>query len=195
MLAYIIHNPIIHNQINQEVIAVGANFSDVASMPSALSGCRHLSAIYHEVLRLVNSPISLRHVTRTTRTATNKVLRQGNQVMLAHRQLLRDEAVFGAEADSFHPERFLKNEELIKSRSYTPFGGGTRLCPGRFMAKGEIMAFVGLVFNRFELALPQGQAFPIPDLKTGAGMGILAPLEGYDVLVDLTLREKSTPLG
>ena len=108
--------------------------------------------------------------------------------MLAHRQLLRDEAVFGNNTDCFHPEHFLENEELAKNRSYTPFGGGTRLCPGRFLAKGEILAFVGLVISRFELRVTAEQTFPKADLKNGAGMGILAPVKGDDVMVDVFPR-------
>lgn len=110
--------------------------------------------------------------------------------MIAHRQLLRDERVFGTGTDSFQPERFLRNPALAKSRSFTPFGGGTRLCPGRFMAKEEVLAFVGLALSRFELNMPAGQPFPRADLKKGAGMGILAPVVGDDVLVDVIPRTK-----
>ena len=113
--------------------------------------------------------------------------------MFAPRQLLRDEAVFGDNIDSFRPERFLENEELIKNRSYTPFGGGTRLCPGRFLAKGEVLAFVGLVISRFELRVAAEQKFPKADLKNGAGMGILAPVKGDDVLVDVSPRVGKMP--
>ena len=109
--------------------------------------------------------------------------------MIAQRQLLRDESVFGIGTDEFNPERFLKNTELTKSRSFIPFGGGTRLCPGRFMAKAEVLTFVALLMSRFELSVPAGQAFPKPDLKQGAGMGILAPADGGDIFVDVAERK------
>lgn len=190
MIAYILRTPSLHTLVTQEVLSITTTTSEHSSLPSALSQCQNLSAVYHEVLRLVNSPISLRHVTRTARTATQKVLRPGAQLMIAHRQLLRDQAVFGAGTDSFNPERFLRNQALAKSRSFTPFGGGTRLCPGRFMAKGEVLTFVGLALSRFELDMPAGQRFPRADLRNGAGMGILAPVARDDVLVDVVLRTK-----
>lgn len=190
ILAYILQTPSLHTLVTQEILTITTTLSEHSSFASALSECHHLSAVYHEVLRLVNSPISLRHVTRTARTATQKVLRPGAQLMIAHRQLLRDEGVFGTGTDSFKPERFLRNEELAKSRSFTPFGGGTRLCPGRFMAKGEVFTFVGLALSRFELDMPAGQRFPRAELGNGAGMGILAPVAGDDVLVDVALRTK-----
>ena len=188
ILAYILQDPSLHAVVTREILDVTTTTCQPSSIPSALSQCQLLSAVYHEVLRLVNSPISLRHVTRQARTATHKLLRPGAQLMIAHRQLLRDEAVFGTGTDSFNPERFLRNEELAKSRSFTPFGGGTRLCPGRFMAKGEVLAFVGLALSRFQLSVPAEQKFPRADLSNGAGMGILAPVMGHDLLVDVTLR-------
>jgi Cytochrome P450 len=84
----------------------------------------------------------------------------------------------------------MANEELAKNRSLTPFGGGTRLYPGRVVAKREIMVFLALVISRFDLAAPPGQASPSADLSNGAGMAILVPMNGHDILVDVSLKEK-----
>lgn len=119
--------------------------------------------------------------------------------MLAQRQLLRDPAAFGpTDTTTFNPERFVKNEKgevpLTKNRSFVPFGGGTRLCPGRFLARAEVLTFIGLLLTRFELSLSEGkeggsQPFPREELKAGAGMGILGPVEGDDVWLDVRKRE------
>ncbi|KAL8956066.1 MAG: hypothetical protein Q9183_006428, partial [Haloplaca sp. 2 TL-2023] len=190
ILAYTFHDPKLKEVITQEVLPFTNLDQTPASLPAALSQCRQLSAVYHEVLRVVNSPISLRHVTSNARTASGKFLQPGTQVMMAHSQLLRDGQVFGASPDTFDPSRFLNKEGLTKSRNFTPFGGGTRLCPGRFFAKAEIFAFIGLAIGRFEMNAHSTEAFPRPDWKSGAGMGILAPIEGDDVLLDIAPRSE-----
>ena len=63
-----------------------------------------------------------------------------------------------------------------------------RLCPGRFLAKAEVLTFVGLALSRYELAVLPGQHFPRPGLKIGAGMGMLAPMRDNDVLLDVASR-------
>ncbi|KAL8753066.1 MAG: hypothetical protein Q9199_005311 [Rusavskia elegans] len=190
ILAYALHDPRLKEVITQEILPFTTNDQPVASLPATLSQCRQLSAVYHEVLRVVNSPISLRHVTSSARTASEKVLRPGTQVMMAHTQLLRDGQVFGTSPDTFDPSRFLNKEGLTKSRNFTPFGGGTRLCPGRFFAKAEIFAFIGLAIGRFEMSVHSTKGFPRPDWKSGAGMGILSPMEGDDVLLDVVPRRE-----
>jgi cytochrome P450 len=109
--------------------------------------------------------------------------------MLFHRQILTDENAFGADAQQFNSERFLHNTSLIRSKSYSPFGGGPMLCPGRFMARGETLVFLALMIERFEVEVVKVKPFPRLDTKTGAGFGILGPLEGDDVLVKLAKRK------
>lgn len=52
------------------------------------------------------------------------------------------------------------------------------------------MVFLALVISRFDLAAPTGQASPSADLSNGAGMAILVPMNGHDILVDVSLKEK-----
>ena len=107
--------------------------------------------------------------------------------MLVHRQLLTDENVFGIDVEEFNFRRFLDNSTLAKSKSYTPFGGGPMLCPGRFMVRGEVLIFVALLLERFEAEPLDSKPFPKLDTKTGAGFGILGPRDGEDIV--LKLRE------
>ncbi|KAL8671948.1 MAG: hypothetical protein Q9168_003574 [Polycauliona sp. 1 TL-2023] len=78
ILAYMLHNPTLKNQVTQEVLRSTAADHPVASLPATLAQGQHLSAVYHEVLRLVNSPISLRHVTSSTHTANQKLWQTGH---------------------------------------------------------------------------------------------------------------------
>ena len=84
ILAYILHDPELHSLIEQEILPITATNPPVASLSAAFSECQqHSQRMYPEVLRLVNRPISLRHVTHPARTASQKLLHPGAQVMMA----------------------------------------------------------------------------------------------------------------
>ena len=90
-------------------------------------------ALYHEVLRLATSSVSVRDVQTQARIG-GKLLRPGNRVLLPYRQMLFDRGVFGEDAEAFNPNRFLNDGKLNNSLSFRPFGGGATYCPGRFPA-------------------------------------------------------------
>ena len=113
------------------------------------------------------------------------------------RQLHFDTAIFGSDAASFSPERFLKRKELGRSLSFRPFGGGTTYCPGRFLAQREVYVFVALFVMRFDVMIAgEGvgkgfeSAFPkIEEMKPC--LGIMGPAEGEDVKVVVQRRAVS----
>ena len=55
--------------------------------------------------------------------------------------------------EKFMPDRFLNDESKIMKNSYTPFGGGTRVCPGKLMAIAEIKILLILFFRRYDVNL------------------------------------------
>ncbi|MGA7437301.1 MAG: cytochrome P450 [Luteibacter sp.] len=67
-----------------------------------------------------------------------------------------DEAQF-PEHESFRPERWIPEQrpkrEEDPSRKLFPFGGGSRLCPGRFLALTEIKMVVAMIVRNFDLEL------------------------------------------
>jgi cytochrome P450 len=78
----------------------------------------------------------------------------------------RDEAQFPVH-ERFRPERWLAElrnpEEEDPSRKLFPFGGGARLCPGRFLALTEIKVVVAMIMRNFELE-PDPKAPPAKEL-------------------------------
>lgn len=103
-----------------------------------------------------------------------------------------DEEFFGSDAGEFDADRFLKNKGLAISKSYKPFGGGSTMCPGRFVARSEIYIFIALVLHRFDVRLAPAegggeQAFPVLDRKKPS-LGVMGPVKGHDVLVSVKLR-------
>ncbi|KAF2848596.1 pisatin demethylase [Plenodomus tracheiphilus IPT5] len=76
----------------------------------------------------------------------------------------RDETVFGHDAASFRPERWLEATEEGKSKMsnvFFAFGAGSRTCAGRHISYLEMYKLVPAVFRKFELTLVR----PEEDLK------------------------------
>jgi len=128
-------------------------------------------------------------------TVGGKYLRAGTKVLVPYRQLHFDDKVFGGNAAVFDPERFLASKDLSKNSSFRPFGGGTTYCPGRFIAKREVLTFVALVLERFDVGLAareKGQKAPFPQIEDGKPcLGIMGPRDGWDTL--LSVKPGSKP--
>jgi cytochrome P450 len=190
ILAYILHRPSLLSTLRAETSS--ALVQNDVDMPSLLSSCPHLDSVFNEVLRLTNSAASIRTVESPT-ILSGKTLRPGTKVLSAFRQLHFDEEVFGDNALHFDADRFLKNKDLARSKSYRPFGGGTTYCPGRFVARQEVYMFVAVVLRRFDIGLaPKNgggeQVFPVLDRKKPS-LGVMGPVNGDDVLVSVRPRD------
>ena len=189
IIAHLLHDQCLLDLVRQETMPGVANKNlDIAFLTGQ---CPRLDSIYHEVLRLRMATSLMRYVTTPTRIGV-KILHAGHNVMVPYRELHYNEEVWGARPSEFDPERFLKDKSLARNPSYRPFGGGQHLCPGRFLAKQALFAFVALVLHRFDLALVSdkgcGKRFPRPD-ETKPGLGSLPPLNGDDVIVRLSPRK------
>jgi len=77
-----------------------------------------------------------------------------------------DEAQF-PEVGQFKPERWIaglrEEGQEDPGRKLFPFGGGARLCPGRFLALTEIKVVVAMILRNFELE-PDPKAPPAQEL-------------------------------
>lgn len=188
-MAYVLHDEQLLKNILEEVTpAVEEGLKD---LEYRLERCPRLDSIYNEVLRLTASSSSVRTVLSTTEIG-GKQLRKGTKVLIPYRQLHFNEDVFGKDAKHFDPERFLKNKDLTRNSCYRPFGGGTTYCPGRFLAKREVMTFIALALYRFDISLASDPGGPVK--KVGSSkpdfpmleeqkpcLGIMGPVKGCDV--------------
>ena len=178
-MAYLVFEPSLYSTIKAEIDL--ASPDSLAGLETRLEGCPRLMALYNEVLRLTTSSASVRTVESDT-PLRHVTLSAGGKVLLPFRQLHFDEEVFGSNAEDFDPERFLRNQNLSKSPSFRPFGGGSTYCPGRYVARREVLGFISLVLSRFRITLAgAGKAvFPKLDTKTPS-LGIMMPVAGEDV--------------
>lgn len=67
------------------------------------------------------------------------------------------------EPEKFIPERWLNNLDLEKSKFFTPFGVGPRICVGRYLAESESRLIVANFLQRFSIAPFEAQSIPYTD--------------------------------
>ena len=183
LLAYVLHDTSLLATLREETRPAILQDGEI-DMDHLIHSCPHLTATYNETLRLASSAASVRTAEAPT-VIGGKLLRKGTKTMSPFRQLHFDENVFGADAQEFVPERWLRDENLARSKGFRPFGGGKTHCPGRFVAKQEAFMFVAIVLHRFEIRLPGEQKFPALDRKKPS-LGIMGPVEGYDVVLEVS---------
>ncbi|MCJ1475921.1 hypothetical protein MMC13_004585 [Lambiella insularis] len=127
--------------------------------------CPTLDSCWYEVLRIYNAASTAREAMEET-TIGGKLVHKGDRILTPFRQFQMDPTLFGADARSFNPDRFLKNEKLHKGKGYHPFGGGTTYCPGRFFAQQETYMLVALVFDGFDMSVVGPRVVPKLDVNT-----------------------------
>ncbi|KAK9704406.1 hypothetical protein K7432_010216 [Basidiobolus ranarum] len=143
--------PEVQEKIAQEIADVlGNGFQD----PNELNKLTYTTAVINETMRLHPAvPMVARMVSVATEIAGYE-LPENTHVMghLAH--MHRDERFF-SEPNEFRPERFL-DAEVMKSlhkHAFSPFGQGTRQCPGIHLAMHMVKVFIVVICPRFTLHL------------------------------------------
>ncbi|KAH0653889.1 hypothetical protein KY289_031567 [Solanum tuberosum] len=126
-----------------------------------------------------------------TQKVINEALRYGNVVKFVHRKALKDVKfkdyvipagwkvlpVFSAvhldpsvhpNALHFNPWRWESDEQI--SKKLTPFGGGSRCCPGFELAKVEVAFFLHHLVQKYRWEVEEGEqpiAYPYVEFKNG----------------------------
>jgi cytochrome P450 len=194
MLAFMLQDAELVHKVTTEL---QATFRKDGSLNIALlqTHTPYVTALWYESLRLCNSSASARFVTTDTQIG-DYTLKAGRRLLIPYRQLHLNKAIFGADADTFDINRFIKNTKLAQSPSYRPFGGGVTYCPGRFLAKQEMFMALAFLLCRHDVQLPpmskadekgHGQKFPRMD-ELKPGIGIIGPVKGDDLVIRLTQK-------
>jgi cytochrome P450 len=160
-----------------------------------LESCPHLNSVFYEILRVTSTSANVREVLTPVQLG-GKTIPKGAKVFIPHRQLLLDEEGFGPTANQMDPDRFLNDKSLERNGFYRPFGGGSTLCSGRFIARREVLAFVAIVFSRYDIRVVKqgeevmgvkGKAFPRLD-EGKPSLGISMQVPGDDVILHVVER-------
>ena len=190
-MSYILFDPKLHAAIKRETEPAIRAATAGIDMQYLADHCPQFEAVFNEALRLTAASTSIRNVIHPT-IVNGKLFRAGSKVLLPYRPMHFNEKVFGPRPDLFNPQRWLDNPNLGRSPSFRPWGGGSTFCPGRFLARREICAFIALTLHRFEVELVEGQPFPKRDEVT-PNLGIMEPMRGEELIIrirPLSLCEK-----
>lgn len=178
-LAWLFHllslNPRVERKLREELLEklpkLGADFSYVPSMQD-VQGLPYLEATISEGLRLF-SPVGLAQklCVRDTVFPDGTFVPEGTNIALVYHAMARMPSVWGQDAASFVPERFIDAQtgDMIKQSSgkFSAFNTGPRVCVGRNLAMMEMKIFVACVVSRFHL-----QELPGQDVACSGGLTI-----------------------
>ncbi|PSN62499.1 cytochrome P450 [Corynespora cassiicola Philippines] len=183
LVTYMVQRPELLEAVRREVTAaVGDDRLDENYLTEK---CPNLEVLFNETLRLtVTSPLG-RVVTGPT-NINGKVLQEGNMLMVIFRELHFNSAIWGEEAQSFRAQRFLDNPKLLRNPSFRPWGGGNNMCPGRFLAKRSIYAFVAILLSKYHIGIEEHASIPKGD-STKPSPGVMPIAEGEDLLLNVTV--------
>jgi cytochrome P450 len=116
-----------------------------------LRACPLLISTFQEIQRLKQHGNAVRWVSADTRL-DGYLLKKGAVMQIPSSVLNTASSIWGPDAGSFNPRRFLDlDDKKTRQRGYIPFGGGRNLCPGRHLAFTEALGFVAAFVLGFDM--------------------------------------------
>lgn len=189
VLSYILYDPQLRAKILAETKqAIRSDSLGSVDIDYIVTRCPFLEATFNETLRLVAASTSIRNVIAPT-TIGSKTLLPGSRLLMPYRPMHFSSEIFGPNIEQFDPTRFIQNPGLSKHAAFRPWGGGSTFCPGRFLAKREICAFIVTLMHQFDPQVLTGEAFPRRDEVT-PNLGIMEPMKGDDLTVRVSIHGK-----
>lgn len=183
--------------IREAQAAHGAAKGDDEALGSELaSGLPVITSVVSEALRLCIGSLTVRKAVESFElklkgTGSSVHVRAGDRIVLAPVMTHMDKTIY-PDPSVFRRERFDKSEDDMETKdepntqepshktlppsvALQPFGGGVSMCPGRFLAMGEVKAFVAQIAMRWEIEL-----MPVGEDKNEIGEGHMR-LDGHGV--------------
>ncbi|KAH0598982.1 hypothetical protein MHUMG1_03096 [Metarhizium humberi] len=192
LICHLLSNPSLIDSIRTETAGAFGPEGTITDLVHLRRHCHQLDATWNETLRLTGVAASLRTVTADT-VLCGRMLRAGNPLIIPYRQFHHDKGIFGDDIMTFRPERFLntklKKVKRVRLEHFRPFGGGSTICPGRFITKRVVMILVALLLRRFDISMAGGsQDMPQAD-DWSPFLGIAGVKPGHDMRIRLTPRK------
>lgn len=156
---------------------------------SDISKFNYLKMVIKETLRLhTPAPLLLPRVCRNSCEVMGYRVRAGARVLINVFALGRDESYWGADAESFRPERFESSSVDFRGFNFEflPFGVGRRICPGMNFGLSVVEVALAHLLFHFDWKLPPGMK--TEDLDMAEFSGPTAPRKSpLFVLADLAI--------
>lgn len=168
MLHYFAENPRVEAKVRaelQEKLPAIVNKDDMESFfPTSeqVTDLVYLEACIKETLRFYSSgSFNVKQALQDTFLSDGTFIPRGTQCVISGYAMGRLETIWGPDATSFRPERFIDEQtgKLINfsSTQFTMFHAGPRMCPGRNVAILEIKIVMAGLLRRFKFSEAPGQ--------------------------------------
>lgn len=174
---YLLHNPEVQVKVHEELDSkIGQGrlpcMADKLKLP-------YLEAVIKETQRLASiNPFSIMRATNQDACIGGYFIPEGTSVIPSMDSVLHDPEIWGPDADSFRPERFLDADGALRRiEEFIPFTMGRRSCPGMGLAQMELFLFLSSLLQRFDLETPPGDDLPTLEEE----LGLLAAPKRYEV--------------
>ncbi|PSN66567.1 cytochrome P450 [Corynespora cassiicola Philippines] len=183
-LAHLFNSPSLLSKIQAELThpPAGEKSMDLAYLRNSTPWT---SALFHESLRYYSASSSIRATSRPA-VVRGKTIPAGSVVFLPFRPQHFDPSIFGDDADSFDPTRFINDKKLCNSPRFRGFSGGSSYCPGRNIARMQFTILVTSILEKYRVQVAK-EGVPQTDSKIPT-KGMLAPKEGEEVVLEITRR-------
>lgn len=145
-----------HKEVKEKMLEeINQVFADDSKRPMTHEDyvkMEYSQAVVKEVLRYHTLlPVSFRQTTSENAEIGGYHWQSGT-VVLVNIQELQKNPNYWEDADQFKPERFLKDEaDKIGKYTYTPFGGGVRICPGRLVSRITIASLLINLLKNYDI--------------------------------------------
>jgi cytochrome P450 len=158
MIYFMANYPDVQRQMQAEADAVLGR-SETVMEYERIRELRYIEAVAHETMRLKPVAAFLGLQALEDVTIKNLHIPKGTSVFLLLRPKGLEDSEFAAAAE-FKPERWLNYPRQANPhhrKSFLPFGGGPRLCPGRSLALLEIKMAVSMICRHFDVVRSEPQ--------------------------------------
>ena len=165
-------HPDIQSRLRSEIYSKLPSMRDATSQITAsdIDDCHYLHAVCNEVLR-VWAPVSLTmRVAAQDSTINNHFIPKGTLVLLCPWAINLNHALWGPDAETFNPDRWLAEGQANKggadsNYSFLTFLHGPRSCIGQKFAMAEFACLLASWVGRFETELEDPDF--VPEIKGG----------------------------
>lgn len=144
-LAWIIYLVAKHPIIKEKLTNSIANYEPKDSLQN-----EYLLAVIHEAMRIYPTSWLVERTAIADDQFEDYTYPKGTMIIGFYYGLHRDKNLW-KNAMTFHPERFIDDPKLSKSKQFYPFGGGQRMCIGNHFAMAEMALSISLLFQKFDL--------------------------------------------
>ncbi|CAG8536772.1 6082_t:CDS:2 [Paraglomus occultum] len=150
---HICKHPAAKSRLIAEIDAALPSDTDILSYESLSGSFPYTTAVMKESSRLLTVAPIIAQVSSEDDELAGYRWRAGITVGVNHGIIHRHKA-YWKDPEAFKPERFLDEcEDKVKPKTFLPFGGTLRICPGRFVADRLIKTFLIMLFRKYEVEL------------------------------------------